>query len=113
MAPPHWQRTMETRDEPRLSYQTLQVLQAFLEQPQKQLAGADLQRLTSLASGTLYPILARLEKAGWLASEWEHLDPREAGRPRRRYYRITPSGTVKAQDAFRRFEPMAGQPSWA
>jgi DNA-binding PadR family transcriptional regulator len=51
----------------------------------------DARRLT--AHGTLYKALARLEKAGLLASEWE--DPDEAaqeGRPRRRLYHVTNVG---------------------
>lgn len=49
------------------------------------------RRLT--AYGTLYKALARLERDGFLASRWE--DPNEAaadGRPRRRFYRLTPEG---------------------
>src|SRR5664279_3800715 len=49
------------------------------------------RRLT--AHGTLYKALARLERAGMLTSCWE--DPGFAeseGRPRRRLYRVTPSG---------------------
>ena len=56
-----------------------------------------------LASGTLYPILLRLESAGWLASRWESVDPSEAGRPRRRLYRITPGGLRRASEAFATF----------
>jgi PadR family transcriptional regulator, regulatory protein PadR len=102
---------MPRSGEPRLSYQTLQVLQAFLERPADQLAGTDLQRRTGLASGTLYPILARLEDAGWLSSAWEDLDPHKAGRPRRRYYRITASGVSLAQNAFRQIRISAESPA--
>jgi PadR family transcriptional regulator PadR len=49
------------------------------------------QRLTS--HGTLYKALARLEDAGLLSSRWEdHEVAEEAGRPRRRLYRVTSSG---------------------
>jgi PadR family transcriptional regulator, regulatory protein PadR len=49
------------------------------------------QRLTS--HGTLYKALARLEDAGLLSSRWEdHELAEEAGRPRRRLYRVTSSG---------------------
>jgi PadR family transcriptional regulator PadR len=100
--------------DPRLSFQTLQVLQAFLAGPEYALAGTDVLRQTGLASGTAYPILARLEQAGWLASEWEHSDPKQAGRPRRRYYRITGLGVRKAEDALRRIRPSAAQKlAWA
>ena len=45
------------------------------------------------AHGTLYKALARLEDAGLLTSRWEdHESAEEAGRPRRRLYRVTSSG---------------------
>lgn len=45
------------------------------------------------AHGTLYKALARMERAGWLASEWEDADLAAAeGRPRRRLYDVTASG---------------------
>ena len=100
-------------NEPRLSLQTLTVLQVFLEHPQDQFSGADLLRLTGLASGTLYPLLLRLEQAGWLESDWEDVDPRTAGRPRRRYYRVTATGVRKAERALRAIKPTAGRPAWA
>lgn len=39
------------------------------------------------ATGTLYPALRRLEKAGWLASEWSEVNGR-----RRRTYSLTSAG---------------------
>ena len=51
----------------------------------------DARRLT--AHGTLYKALARLERAGLLASEWEDPDiAAEEGRPRRRLYHVTDLG---------------------
>jgi DNA-binding PadR family transcriptional regulator len=41
------------------------------------------------AHGTLYKVLDRLERGGLLASRWEDVDAAEAGRPRRRLYRVT------------------------
>jgi DNA-binding PadR family transcriptional regulator len=61
-----------------------------------------LSRAAGLASGTIHPILARLERAGWLESRWEDVDPREQGRPRRRYYQLTPDGVELAGDALSR-----------
>jgi PadR family transcriptional regulator PadR len=65
------------------------------------LSGAEIGRVTDLASGTLYPILFRLERAKWLQSEWEDCDPSALGRPRRRLYRITGVGFRKAKAEFR------------
>jgi DNA-binding MarR family transcriptional regulator len=87
----------------RISLQTLQVLEAFLENPADELAGADLHRRSGLASGTLYPILLRLKSAGWFVSRWEAVDPTHAGRPRRRLYRLTPSGLARASEVFSSF----------
>jgi DNA-binding PadR family transcriptional regulator len=41
------------------------------------------------AHGTLYKTLDRLERGGLLSSRWEDIDTSEAGRPRRRLYRVT------------------------
>jgi DNA-binding PadR family transcriptional regulator len=86
-----------------MSLQTLHVLEAFLENPTEELSGADLQRRAGLASGTLYPILLRLETAGWFTSRWETIDPSAAGRPRRRLYRLTASGLRRASEVFATF----------
>lgn len=88
-------RTQPT-NEPRITHQSLKVLSAFVSDPYRELAGADLFRVTKLASGTLYPILARLEQARWLKSTWEDIDAADAGRPARRYYKITPTGLARA-----------------
>jgi PadR family transcriptional regulator PadR len=84
----------------RLSFQTLRVLEAFLDNPSDQLSGSDVQKRSGIASGTLYPILLRLESAGWFVSRWEAIDPSSAGRPRRRLYRLTPSGLSRASEVF-------------
>ena len=87
----------------RMSLQTLRVLEAFLENPADELAGADVQKRGQLASGTLYPILLRLEAAGWFVSRWEAVEPAHVGRPRRRLYRLTPSGLARASGVFASF----------
>ena len=87
----------------RMSLQTLRVLEAFLENVSDELAGADVQKRSHLASGTLYPILLRLESAGWFVSRWERADPTVIGRPRRRLYRLTPTGLARAGEVFASF----------
>jgi DNA-binding PadR family transcriptional regulator len=87
----------------RMSLQTLKVLEAFLEDPTAQRSGADVHQRSGIASGTLYPILLRLEAAGWFTSEWESIDPSSAGRPRRRLYRLTSTGLKKASEVFASF----------
>jgi PadR family transcriptional regulator, regulatory protein PadR len=46
------------------------------------------QEVLQVEHGSLYPALHRLERQGWLASEWKMS---EAGR-RARFYRLTPKG---------------------
>ena len=53
-------------EEIRLTTTVARVLREFLETPSEPCYGFDLMRATGLASGTLYVILARLERAGWL-----------------------------------------------
>jgi PadR family transcriptional regulator, regulatory protein PadR len=89
--------------EVRMSLQTLRVLEAFLENPIEQLSGAEVHQRCGLASGTLYPILIRLESAGWFVSRWESVDPSKAGRPRRRLYRLTTTGLRRASEIFASF----------
>jgi len=90
---------MPTTD-PRMTVQTLKVLSVVIARADD-VSGADIARSTGLASGTLYPILLRLEDAGWVESRWETEDPSELGRPRRRLYRITGVGARRARSAFR------------
>jgi len=83
-----------------MSLQTLKVLESFLENPTAELSGADVHKRSAIASGTLYPILLRLESAGWFVSRWEAIDPAREGRPRRRLYRLTRSGLARASEVF-------------
>jgi PadR family transcriptional regulator, regulatory protein PadR len=71
-----------------------------MSRSQDEISGAEIARSTKLASGTLYPILLRLEEAGWVESRWEIEDPHELGRPRRRFYQVTGIGVRKARSAF-------------
>lgn len=80
-----------------------QVLDALLrvwdDDPGAALYGLEITARTNLLPGTTYPILQRLLDHGWLADEWEDLDPHEAARPRRRYYRLTEDGASAARRA--------------
>ena len=86
----------------RMTLPTQLVLRALLEFPTRERYGLELGQAAGLPSGTIHPILARLERAGWLVSQWEDAEPREQGRPRRRYYRLTPDGAEYARDALAR-----------
>ncbi|MGV8970001.1 MAG: PadR family transcriptional regulator [Microbacteriaceae bacterium] len=52
-------------------------------------------------AGTVYPILERLEQAGWVTSRWEEDDSRPG--PRRRYYELTEGGAAAARTAIGQF----------
>jgi PadR family transcriptional regulator PadR len=80
----------------RVTAAVAKVLAAFLEDPEADRYGLELMRVSGHPSGTLYPILLRLQKAGWVETRWEEIDPVTAGRPARRYYRLTPDGQTQA-----------------
>lgn len=100
------------KDMPRVTTQTLGVLAALTSAAMEQLSGAEIARRTNLKSGTLYPILFRLEEAKWVVSRWEDGDPRELGRPRRRLYQLTGIGEAKAREAFKEVSAMIGGLAW-
>lgn len=65
--------------------------------------GFDLMDATGLPSGTVYPILRRLEEAGLVRGAWEESESAEdRGRPRRRYYELTAEGRDVVPEATRR-----------
>ncbi len=76
------------------------VLRALLAEPTQEMYGLQICAQSGLPSGTIHPILARLEHDfGWLTSRWEDIDPGTEGRPRRRYYRLTDDGAELARIA--------------
>jgi len=79
---------------PRLSPETLLVLERFLERSTEWRYGYELSRETGLKSGTLYPILMRLEKYSLLEARWVVT---EEGVPPRHTYRLTPNGLELAR----------------
>jgi DNA-binding PadR family transcriptional regulator len=83
----------------RITVPVAKVLSAFLADPSADRYGLDLMRATDLPSGTLYPVLQRLQQAGWVAAQWEEIDPAAEGRPARRYYRLTPQGVADGRQA--------------
>jgi PadR family transcriptional regulator, regulatory protein PadR len=86
----------------RSSKQTLKLLAALTGSPASWHYGYALSRETGLLSGTLYPILMRLEQRGWLETRWETPPPdsdKRFGRPPRHMYRLTPGGRAGAVEA--------------
>jgi DNA-binding PadR family transcriptional regulator len=64
--------------------------------------GFDIIDLTGLPSGTVYPILRRLEHAGVLKSKWEAIRvARQDQRPPRRYYQLSGTGATLVREIAR------------
>jgi PadR family transcriptional regulator len=87
---------------PRMTLATQLVLDVLLSDVSAERYGSQIGQAAGLPSGTIHPILARLERVGWLDSRWEDIDPREKGRPARRYYQLTDSGAAQARRALAR-----------
>lgn len=84
---------------PRMTLPTQLVIRQLLTEPTREMYGLEICAAAGLPSGTIHPILARLERIGWLESHWEDAEPRQQGRPRRRYYRLTREGAELARAA--------------
>ncbi len=73
----------------------LDVLEALMG-PDDELYGLKIAQNAGRKAGSVYPILARLEEAGWVESSWESEERDERG-PRRRFYRLDPGGLAAAR----------------
>jgi DNA-binding PadR family transcriptional regulator len=91
---------------PNTSKQTEALLAALADTANGWRHGYDLSRQTGLLSGTLYPILMRLERSGWLEARWE--DEPAPGKPRRHLYRLTALGLKEA--TARRSQKLSASP---
>ncbi len=77
-----------------LSPAARRVLQALTDAGPAGRHGYDLCREAGIKSGTLYPLLMRLEAQGYLAADWQVVDM--PGRPPRHVYRLTAEGRTLA-----------------
>ncbi len=73
-----------------LSSHARALLAALLAARDRWSYGYELASLTGIKSGTLYPLLIRLEAQGFLEAEWQQ--SAAAGRPPRHAYRLTAAG---------------------
>ena len=88
-----------------LSYTALFVLQALA---QGHRFGFDIMEATRLPSGTVYPILRRLESQGLVGSAWEDDGrARKLNRPRRRNYQLTREGRDQLRASEARYHAVA------
>lgn len=89
---------------PNLTYPTALVLRALANGFHH---GFDIMDATGLPSGTVYPILRRLDREGLLTSAWENAaTAQREQRPPRRYYEITLAGTEMLAHAVDRFRTL-------
>ncbi|TYB71264.1 PadR family transcriptional regulator [Nonomuraea sp. PA05] len=72
----------------RTTKDVLEILQGAALQGQATY-GLEICKATGLGSGTVYPILSRLERIGWVRAYWSE---DEARGPRRRMYELTGEG---------------------
>jgi PadR family transcriptional regulator, regulatory protein PadR len=79
----------------RVTAATLDVIEALMA-PDDQLYGYKIALESGRKTGVVYPILDRLEEAGWVESAWEREERGERG-PRRRFYRLSPDGLCAAR----------------
>lgn len=91
---------------PTLTYTTALVLDVLARGYRY---GFDIMSATGLPSGTVYPILRRLERARCVTSNWESDATAEREqRPARRYYVLTAAGVAMRKQAVARFHGLAG-----
>ncbi len=86
----------------------LDVVEVFLQafHDDVQLHGWAITKATKRSGPTVYGCLDRLENAGWITGQWEDQPP-ESNRPRRRLYRLTPTGVTAARDLLATRRPEA------
>ena len=72
--------------------------------------GFDIMDATGLPSGTVYPILGRLERAGYVRSRWEsQATAQHEKRPPRRYYEITAAGARALAASIEHYRTLGGR----
>jgi PadR family transcriptional regulator PadR len=84
----------------RLTAVIMDILDVLTSSPSDDPAwGLRLCEATGYGTGTIYPALDRLMKAGWITDHWE--DPPPEDRPRRRFYEMTSTGREQYTAALR------------
>jgi len=86
----------------------LDVMEVFLQafRDDAQLHGWAIAKATKRSGPTVYGVLDRLEDAAWITGQWEDQHP-EPNKPRRRLYRLTPTGVTAARDLLAVRRPQA------
>ncbi|MER7182932.1 helix-turn-helix transcriptional regulator [Streptomyces hyaluromycini] len=105
----------------RMTLPTITVLDVLANAAGEDIHGLEVCSRAHLGTGTVYPMLSRLEKAGMVAARWEDDQIwQEAAdkewRPRRRYYEITGAGMAaltQARQPKPQYRPGIAQPGSA
>ncbi|MEV7684445.1 PadR family transcriptional regulator [Streptomyces bungoensis] len=94
----------------------VRMLQEFLKDPDRTYYATELMDAAHVSSGSFYPAITRLQRAGWILVEDEDIDPRKEGRPARVYYRMTAEGAREAHlslvELSESVRPPATSPGW-
>ena len=88
------------------------LLRKFLANPDEPVFGLELMRQRNLPSDSVYPMLATLEKAGWIVGRLEVIDSANDDRRPRRYYTMTSVGAVEGACALEQFTTRRRFPFW-
>lgn len=82
----------------RVTAPLLDVLEVLLDvhRQDAEVHGWQLMRTTRRAGPTVYRVLDRLEDSAWVTARWEQANP-DPSRPRRRFYRLSPTGLAAAR----------------
>jgi PadR family transcriptional regulator PadR len=89
----------------RMTYATALVLEAL---DQGHAYGFDIIDATQLRSGTVYPLLRRLEEFALVTAKWEKAAAaHKENRPLRKYYELKPAAAPVLEEARSRFPAVA------
>ncbi|HUC25031.1 MAG TPA: PadR family transcriptional regulator [Streptosporangiaceae bacterium] len=96
---------------PRVTNPLLDVLEVFIGtlHSDADLHGWAIMKTTKRSGPTVYGVLDRLEDIGWITGEWEIRNP-DPSKPRRRFYRLTPTGLAGATELLRERRPQSLRP---
>ena len=78
----------------RRTYTAVTIARVLLAEPDKLHWGAGIIATTRINPGSVYPILKRMEEAGWVTSELEDMSEVHS-RPPRRFHRLTEKGKLE------------------
>jgi PadR family transcriptional regulator, regulatory protein PadR len=87
--------------ETKLTLLELRFLSVFVNRTNQKFSASEIAKILGISYGSSIPLLMRFEKMGWLEVEWEDIDPKEVGRPKRKFYTLSDIGMTKARGFLR------------